>query len=349
MLLLTQTGSLGRRRLLILPLIGLLPALALVACSSPAASQPEQPTGVRSRTKVTALARIEPGEGVLDLGAAAEERVARLEAHEGDEVAAGNLLAVLDSHAERVAEVAARAAQVEETHLRLARLRTIGPLHIAAAEVSQRLLETELVLEEAELTRAETLRSTKSDTAQAYDRQLARTLRAREAVHGASLELEQRRQDHRLALVEVEAAQHRAEVAVGKAQARLARSEIRAPVAGRVLQVFRQPGEVVGRGPILRFGETARMYAVAEVFEGDVGLVEVGQHATVTSAAFAEALEGKVERIGRLIYRNDVLDLDPGAATDSRIVEVRIRLDENRLAERYIHLQVDVSIELASP
>jgi HlyD family secretion protein len=47
------------------------------------------------------------------------------------------------------------------------------------------------------------------------------------------------------------------------------------------------------------------------------------------------------------IYKNDILDVDPAADADARVVEVRIRLDEPDLVAGLSNLQVDVEIRLA--
>jgi HlyD family secretion protein len=55
---------------------------------------------------------------------------------------------------------------------------------------------------------------------------------------------------------------------------------------------------------------------------------------------------GTVERISSQISKNDVLDNDPAADVDSRVIEVRIRLNEasSSLVADLINLQVDVEI-----
>jgi HlyD family secretion protein len=53
---------------------------------------------------------------------------------------------------------------------------------------------------------------------------------------------------------------------------------------------------------------------------------------------------GVVERIGKVIGKNDVLDLDPVARMDSRVVEVFILLDEPGRVADLTNLQVDVEI-----
>jgi HlyD family secretion protein len=53
-----------------------------------------------------------------------------------------------------------------------------------------------------------------------------------------------------------------------------------------------------------------------------------------------------VELIGKTITKNALLDVDPAAAVDRRVVEVKIRLDPNDLAARMVNLQVDVAIDV---
>ena len=84
---------------------------------------------------------------------------------------------------------------------------------------------------------------------------------------------------------------------------------------------------------------------VAEVYETSARHVQIGQRATISSPALGRRLNGKVEQIGQRIFKNDIYGIDPKADSDSRVVEVRIRLDDSELAGRFTWLQVDVSIE----
>lgn len=129
------------------------------------------------------------------------------------------------------------------------------------------------------------------------------------------------------------------------AQARLERASIKAPVAGQVLTVHARAGERIGEQGLLELGQTQRMYVVAEVYETDIGQVSEGQQATATSPALPQPVTGRVERIGKVIGKNDVLDLDPVARTDSRVVEVFILLDEPESVANLTNLQVDVEFE----
>jgi len=134
----------------------------------------------------------------------------------------------------------------------------------------------------------------------------------------------------------------RAELAAARAD--LALSEVKAPSAGQVLAVHARAGERVGPDGILELGRTDQMYAIAEVYETDIGRVEVGQRATVRSTALEAPLSGVVEQLGLLVAKMDVLDTDPVARTDARVVEVKIRLDEDQEVARLTYLQVSVEI-----
>lgn len=137
-----------------------------------------------------------------------------------------------------------------------------------------------------------------------------------------------------------------AEANLEAAQAQLALTRVRAPIDGQVLEVHARAGERVGGDGVLELGDTRRMFAVAEVYETDVAKVAPGQRARIRSPAFPEPLGGTVERVGLKIGRMDVLDTDPVAKADARVVEVRIELDESDAVAGLTNLQVEVDIEV---
>jgi HlyD family secretion protein len=124
-----------------------------------------------------------------------------------------------------------------------------------------------------------------------------------------------------------------------------------------VLRLITRQGEAIPAAPsgsdegILELGNTRQMMVVAEVYESDVARVKVGQPVTITSrnGAFTETLTGQVEEIGWQIFKNNVLDDDPAANADARVVEVKIRLDNSDRVENLTNLQVDVAINVQKP
>ncbi len=86
------------------------------------------------------------------------------------------------------------------------------------------------------------------------------------------------------------------------------------------------------------------MFAIAEVYETDIGRASVGQSARITSNALPNPLTGTVERIRGQVRKQDVTGTDPAARKDARIIEVEIRLDDSGIAAGLTNLQVEIVI-----
>ena len=114
-----------------------------------------------------------------------------------------------------------------------------------------------------------------------------------------------------------------------QAQADLDLALVRSPRAGQILKVHTWAGEIVGDQGIVDLGQTDQMYVVAEVYESDVKVVHIGQLATLTSSAFDGEAQGTVDEIGLQVQKKGVLDTNPTADADARIVEVKIRLNQS--------------------
>ena len=150
--------------------------------------------------------------------------------------------------------------------------------------------------------------------------------------------------------VDVQAAQaevNSAIASVKKAQAELALAYVRSPRDGQVLKIHTWDGEIVGNNGIVELGQTNQMVAVAEVYETDVKRLKIGQKAIITNGAFTGEAIGRVKEIGLQIYKNNVLNTDPTAAADARIVEVKIQLDpaSSPKVQAFTNLEVTVAIK----
>lgn len=148
---------------------------------------------------------------------------------------------------------------------------------------------------------------------------------------------------------DVKAAEAEVESAIAtlkQAQADLALAYVKSPITGHVLKIHTRAGEAVSKDGIVELGQTDQMYVVAEVYENDIGQINLGQPATITSGSFDGELHGTVVEKGWKIAKKDVLDTDPAADVDSRIVEVRIRLEptDSQKVAGLTNLQVDVKI-----
>ncbi len=327
---------------------------------------------------ITALGRIEPQGEVVTIGGPQEERIGQLFVKEGQQVQKGEVLAYLDSYEEQLAQKNAAASQLEETRARFATESSSGEaqiqeaksridqidqpqqLEIAAQQASVERVKAELETAQRELQRFEYLQQQGAVSNQALDdKTLNFRSKQEELAHEQAtlLKLEQARltnlQNAKMQLqtaqanlkrsqsqVQVESAQRNLELA----SARLERTIIRAPQAGQVLKVFSHAGESISTKGILELGNTQTMYVVAEVYETDVSRIKVGQTATLTSSAFPAELKGVVKQIGLTVYKNDVLNTDPAAQTDARVVEVKIQLLNSQPVAGLTNLQVRVAI-----
>lgn len=143
----------------------------------------------------------------------------------------------------------------------------------------------------------------------------------------------------------------KAQLAVAMANLRRAEvdfqnSLVKSPIEGQVLKIHAKNAEPVSAdNGIMEIGQTSQMYVKAEVDENFIGKVRVGQKATVKSDAFEGEVTGTVERIGAQIRQNSVTSTDPADQQDTRVVEVRIRLDDSAKVSRLTNLQVKVAIQ----
>lgn len=357
-------------------------ATRLILNSARDATSVEETAPAPQQVTVAALGRLEPAGEVIRVGGSVGERLARLNVAEGDYVSQGTVLAYLESYEERLAERDYAASQLAEARTRLATETRLGQaqiqeaetrlqqvdrpqeLEIEAQQARIRELEAQLTLAQQELDRAQTLEQEGAFSRQDLDEQVAATRQVQEQLTNATVNLArlESTRDTSLRNAEAQVQSQRASLARSQAQievesaernlqlaeARLDRTIIRAPGDGEILRIITQQGEAVSEQGIVEMGDTRQMFVVAEVYETDVSLVQVGQRATITSrnGAFDETLTGTVERIRSQIFKNDVLDDDPAANADARVVEVRIRLDQSDVVAKLTNLQVDVRIDV---
>lgn len=308
----------GARRLRGLTTGRLLLAVGLTVMAVLAGGQAvaQKPAG-----SVGAIGRIQPRGGIMTVGTSpGQVLVDSVLVKEGDTVRKGQALAVL---AER---------HLRETEVQLAteRLRTIE-------ETSRSRLDLATV----ELDAARVSRDTARADLQAVEGLDPQTVSAREkrlraqqlSTAEVALRVAQARVEDLRRSQEPELRQARAQLETARAV--LSRTQVVAPMAGVVVEVMARPGGVLA-GPVLTLADTSTMQVVADVFEGDLGRIAPGSKARVSNAALGGQVTGTVARIGRTV--------DAG----SRLGKVTIQLDQASPADRYLGMQVEVSIDAAA-
>jgi HlyD family secretion protein len=341
--------------------------------TQPGPKEPKRPLAV------AALGRIEPRSEIINIGAGfTADRLESLFVARGDLVTKGQVLGYLGGYAEQVAQRNMYRAQLEEAKLRFKTELELSRSRIEAALINQtQVLEVTPLRIEAQKATIESLeaklandRDILSSQVQLFDRGVAsrrfqQDMKAAEAQSAAQLaaararlaelqhqfEVDKTDAEIRIRVARAQLERAQAEFPIASLEAQVAAAEARAnrltlfaQVDGRILNIKIKPGEDVSSGPVLTMGDTSLMRAVAEVYETDIARVRVGQTATITSRALPHPVTGKVVRIGNMVFKNDVLNVDPAARADARVVEVWIDLDDPTLTERLTNLTVDVVI-----
>jgi HlyD family secretion protein len=282
------------------------------------------------RTSVVAMARLEPGSRILSIGPAGPEVVGSLLVKEGETVESGRELAHLRSYGlRRIEEQAAR------VRLDQARLKTVG---VEGQRAQLRAREAALEHARSEVARVQGLLERGLVSERERDQTAFDAQQAGEELKQAQATLSEVAQAAELAARE-------AEESLRLAHAQLEQAILRAPVAGRVLDISAQPGERV-TGPFIRLGATENMDAVAEVHATDLHFVKLGQRASFSSPSLPAPVQGRVTSVGAMVSPPGIFGEDPSRATNSKIFQVRIRLDPDLNAAGFSNLEGEVRIEV---
>jgi HlyD family secretion protein len=304
---------------------------------------------------IGALGRLEPKSEVLKVNAPSTMEpavVEKLLVEVGDQVSAGQILAVLDSNKRELADVETARASLALAEKILDRvLAGAKPGDIAAQEAMVERTRERMALSEKQLERTEQLAKKNAVTQDDIDVRRAdvemerRELRHHEAALAALKEV----RDVDVEVAQAEVAKSRA--ALQRAEADLEVSLIRSPLAATILRIHVRMGERVGNDGLLDLGDTSIMDVVAEVHETDILRVHLNQPAEVMVRNLNRKLSGRVIEIGKIIGRKDVLSNDPVDDTDARVIEVRIRLTEedskivSGLSWAKVEVRIDETLE----
>ena len=349
--------------------------------ANPAVAIPEIKT-------VTALGRIEPEGEVIKLSAAISgegSRVEKILVQEGDMVKTGQVIAILDNSDRLQAELTEAKAEVNIIKAKIAQIQAgAKPGEITAQKaIIDRLaaesqgdidtqkatlekLQAELLNAEAENNRYQELytagaisasqRDSKNlnvETAkknlQAAQSQLKKLeLSSQQKIKEASATLNQisevRKVDVQAAIAEL----NRADAVVKKATINLQKAYVKSPQNGQVFEIYTHPGELISSNGIADIGKTSQMYVVAEVYESDITKILQGKQVRIVGDIFPQELQGKVERIGLQVSKQNLTNTDPSSNIDNRIVKVHIRLNtaSSQQAAKFTNMQVKVIISL---
>ena len=239
-------------------------------------------------------------------------RVEQLFFQEADQVKSGEKLAVLSDHSKKKAEVEAASARVK-------------------------VLEAHRVVEQAAhaFNKREHLRYQSLTLSSVTSISLAEAKR---------LAFEQSEINLKRLSAEIAHAQTELKV-IG---AELNNTQIVAPISGTILKIITRPGERIGDRGLLEMADLTELDVVAEVYESDLLRIKTGQTGCIHAIGFKRSYHARVRELGFLVRKNDLNDTDPLADRDNRIIEVRLTLEPEAVADlqHQIFRQVKVRITL---
>lgn len=337
---------------------------------------------------VTALGRIEPEGEVIKLSAPVSgegSRVEKILIQEGDMVKVGQTIAILDNSDRLQAELTEAKAEVRIIQSKIAQIQAgvkQGEITAQKAIIDRLAVESqgdidtqkatlekfqaELLNAESENKRYQELYTEGAISASQRDSKSLNVETAKKSLEAAQSQLkklelssQQRKKEASATLdqisevrkVDVEAAiaeLNRAEVLVKKATINLQKAYVKSPQNGQVFEIHTHPGELITNNGIADIGKTSQMYVVAEVYESDITKILQGKQVRIVGDIFPQELQGKVERIGLQVRKQNLTNTDPSSNIDNRIVKVHIRLNtaSSQQAAKFTNMQVKVIISL---
>lgn len=271
------------------------------------------------------LAQVKAGESKQAQLAAQQANISRLESRLRNEVA------------ERQAAIASAKARLKQAQLTYSRNRS---LQQQGAVSTQAFDQTKEGLDMAQAALNERLAQL-GNTRQTLKQEITQER------ENLALLQEIRPVDVKVSEIEVE----KAIIAVEKIKADLEDTKVKVPISGQILRINTRVGEQVNTEQgIVELGRTDEMYAIAEVYETDIGKVKIAQPATISSeyGGFVGKLKGKVEHLGLQVGEKEIVESteDPTQDENSRIVEVKIRInpEDSKKVAGLTNMQVRVEM-----
>jgi len=303
--------------------------------------------GIIERLLVVQDQIVEKGEPIADLvkrdaELARDAAAAELALRKAERDSAAATLTAARTRADNPAHLEATVADAESQLARVETLLATLPGRVAEAEARRRYAEDRLarveqlsggaVTEDAVAKAHSEAAAVKAELARLAEEQpaLERERRALSRQLDASRRVLELKADELRAVGEAqagleaaEAAVRRAEVALADAELQLERMTVRAPVAGRVLELIAEPGSRVGGDKIGQDGATVVTMYVPDSLQirvdvrfEDLPTVSVAQPVVIESPAVAEPLSG------------EVLYLTSRADIQKNTLAVKVSLDE---------------------
>lgn len=256
---------------------------------------------------------------------------------------------------EKQATIARYSAEVDNAqaeYRRYSQLATDGVISQSNLETRQlTLATTEQQYQEAQASYSRTVTTLEQEIQQAQAEATQNRNTLTQQIAEARAKLDEIAEIRTVDVAQAQAQIDRAMALIKQAEIDLELTVIKAPINGTIIDVMARVGEnIESEEGVVEMANTSQMLVIAEVYESDISKIKLGQSATIVSEnnSFDDRITGEVIEISRKIGKKDVLETDPAASVDARVVEVKIAIDteDNAIVENLIYSQVIVDILL---
>ncbi len=277
--------------------------------------------------------RVEPKSGELRIGTSLLGRVTKVHVKVDDKIEDGELMVELDD-AEARARLGSAETNAESLREEREKSTVSGREDVRKAEDSIYSAERAVTGARIELDYSLAAKRTGNGTEQTVVDARKRLTDANERLERERLNYVKAQSRSNLpAPNRAESAVSAARTEVRMAEALLDKTRIRAPDAGTVLQLNAKVGEIVSPSPdapLVTVGDMSAVRVKAEVDEGDIAKITVGQKAFVKSLSFpGKDYEGTVSRLAPTLASPKIGPRGPRRANDIETREVTINMDGN--------------------
>jgi HlyD family secretion protein len=276
--------------------------------------------------------RVEPGSGEVNIGAAILGQVADVPVKLNDKVEEGELLIRLDDEEARARLAASEAEAGLRKRQRDAEPATSGREDVTKGEDAVFSSEREVIGARFELDAALGGKRSGDATEQQLTDARRRLSKAQERVERERLSYAQAQAKASLPSPnQFESALTAARANVALAASQLDKTRIRTPRAGTVLQLNAKKGEIVAPSPeqpLVVVGDMSVVRVKAEVDDGDVAKIKVGQKAFVRSINYpGRDFEGTVAELAPTMATPRISARGPRRPSDIEVLEMTITLE----------------------
>lgn len=307
-----------------------------------------QPSGDARALDVVALGRLVPNGGVLAVAlpnGAGDARIARLLVNEGEQVAAGQIVAELDNMPALLAARASAESNLKTQRASMEQVRSSMLANLAESRANHAAAEATLTLANQELERQTRLAASNSTTQVLIEQARANAAKAQAEFDRTAALVERysgAETGNQSDIVLAERNLDLARANLARANEDLAAGRVVAPRPGSVLEIHARVGEKPSDSGVMTIGDVTRMTAELEVYQTEVKKVELGQIVSITAQALPAPLTGRVTRIGQIVGRQSVMSTEPAANADARIVKVIVALDAESSVSAHAYTNLEV-------